>query len=515
VPTVSPERADAPLVLALDLGSSSLRAIVFDAQGREVEGTEGRTEYRWSRTDGGGVEADPDALLEGVYAAIDGSLAGAGRYAHGIRAVGVSTFWHNIMGVGPDGRPSTPLYSWADERSAGAARTLRERLDETAVRRRTGCVFHPSYPAARLLWLREARPGAYRATRTWVSIGEYLALRCFGHTVCSISMASGTGLLDQHRCAWDAELLEAIGLTPERLAPLVDLSDPLMGLAPAYAARWPALARLPWLPAAGDGALSNVGTGCVGSHRAALAIGTSGALRMLRRAEPSLVPRGLWHYRLDRARLLTGGAVSNGGNLFRWMQERFDLGTPEEVERSLEERTLRPQDPDTHGLVVLPFIAGERSPAWPLGARGAVVGLTLATSAVDLLQAGLEGISQRFALIWDQLRAAVPEVREIVASGGGLLRSPAWMRMLADVLGHEIIASAEPEGSSRGAALLALEHLGAARVEAIPAPLGAVFHPDPGRHARYRAARATHLEVEAALSPLQDTFVPAGRVPGE
>jgi gluconokinase len=489
-------------VLALDLGSSSLRAIVYDARGREVAGTEGRTAWRWTLTPDGGVEGDPDVLLDGACVAIDRAIAGAGRSAQAVKAVGVSTFWHNIMGIDPGGRPTTPLFSWADERSAEAARRLRDRMDERAVHGRTGCRFHPSYPAARLLWLREARPDAWRATRTWMSIGEYLALRCFGRAVCSVSMASGSGLLDQERCDWDAEVLEAIGLTADRLPPIVDLGDPLVGLAPVYAARWPSLQQVPWLPAAGDGALSNLGTGCVGPSRAALAVGTSGALRVLGRAAPAGLPPGLWHYRLDRTRRLVGGAVSNGGSLFRWMLERFALEGPEAVERGLKLRK-----PDGHGLVVLPFLAGERSPGWPLRARGAVVGMTLATDPLDLLQAGLEAVAQRFALIWDEVREAVPGIREIVASGGALLRSPAWMQIVADVLGHEVVASAEAEGSSRGAALLALELLGAVRAEDVPAPLGVVFSPDPDRHARYRAARAKHLAVEAALGPLQDAFL--------
>ncbi|HLW60240.1 MAG TPA: gluconokinase [bacterium] len=503
MPTVPPEGAEGPLVLALDLGSSSLRAIVYDAGGREVEGTEGRTPCRWTVTSDGGVEGDPDAFVDGACGAIDQALAGAGRLAGGIRAVGISTFWHTLMGVGRDGRPSTPLYSWADERSAAAARSLRERFDESAVRRRTGCVFHPSYPAPRLLWLRGRDPEVWRATSTWMSIGEYLTLRCFGRAACSVSMASGTGLLDQRRCVWDAEVLGAIGLEPGHLAPIVDLQEPFAGLAPGYAARWPALRDQPWLPAAGDGALSNVGTGCVAPTRAALVVGTSGALRVLRAAEPHEVPRSLWHYRLTRNHLLTGGAVSNGGNLYHWMQEQFALGTPEEIERGLAARRA-----EARGLVVLPFFAGERSPEWPLWARGAVVGLTLATEPLDLLRAGLEGIAQRFALIWDQLRAAIPEVREIIASGGGLRRSPAWMQIMADVLGHEVTSSGEAEGSSRGAALMALELLGAVRVEEVPPPLGETFYPDPGRHAGYLAARTTHLRVEAALAPLQELFHP-------
>ncbi len=497
MPSTPIRDAECPLVLALDLGSSSLRAIVFDRLGHELQDTEGRVPTQWRRTPEGGVEADPDALLEGACQAIDRALAAAGPSAQHVRAVGISTFWHNILGVGADGRPITPLYSWADKRSAGAARTLRTRLDEEAVRRRTGCVFHPSYPAVRLFWLREAAPGVFRTVRTWMSIGEYLALRCFGRTVCSVSMASGTGMFDQRRCAWDDELLEAVGITADRLAPLGDLDTLFVGLTPTYAARWPALAGIPWLPAAGDGALSNIGTGCVTSSRAALAVGTSGALRVLRTGSVPTVPRALWNYRADRARVLSGGAVSNGGNVYRWLADLMAVGAPEEIERALRARPA-----DGHGLVVLPFIAGERSPEWPLAARGAIVGMTLATEPLDLLQASLEAVAYRFALMWDDLRGVIPDVGEIVASGGALLRSPVWLQIIADVLGHEVIASAEEEGSCRGAALVALEVLGAAQAATLPAELGQVYAPDLARHARYRDARARQRLVEEALTPL-------------
>jgi len=496
--TVAAAQAESPLVLALDLGSSSVRAIAYDRLGREVDGAAARTEYEWRRTPDGGVEADPDALLDGTFSAIDRALAAMGAHAPRLRAVGISTFWHNILGVGTDGRPVTPLYSWADERSAAAAAALRARFDEEAVHQRTGCVFHPSYPAARLLWLRGAHPDAYRAARTWLSIGEYLALRCFGRAACSISMASGTGLLDQRRCAWDAPLLEVLGLTPDRLSPLVDLDASFTGLVPALAQRWPALAAIPWLPAAGDGALANLGTGCVGPAQAALSIGTSGAIRVLRRGPVPEAPAGLWIYRADRARVLLGGALSNGGSVHRWLVDRAAIVPSGDLDRMLRGRPA-----DGHGLVMLPFLAGERSPDWPLAVRGAIVGMTLRTDPLDLMQAALEAVAYRFALIWDLVRAAVPTVREIVASGGAPAGSPAWVQILADVLGHEIAVSEEAEGSSRGAALAALEVLGTARAEDLPVAHRAVYAPDAARHARYREARARQRRVEAALAPLQ------------
>lgn len=211
-----------------------------------------------------------------------------------------------------------------------------------------------------------------------------------------------------------------------------------------------------------------------------------------------VVPRALWVYRADRRRVLTGGAVTNGGSVYRWLRDHLALGDPEGLDAALRARA-----PDAHGLVVLPFLSGERSPSWPAVSRGAVVGLTLSTQPLDLLQAGLESVAYRLALVWDALRTTVPEVREIVASGGAFAHLPAWLQIIADVFGREVVRSSEDEGSSRGAALLALEALGAVQIEEMPVPRASVVRPDVSRHARYQTARARHARVEQALEPLQ------------
>lgn len=491
-------------MLALDLGSGSLRAIVYDRLGREVAGTEGRMPTEWRRTADGGVEADADGIVASACAVVDRALSGAGESAAEIRAVGISTFWHSVLGMDAAGRAATPLYSWADGRSRAAVLALRERLDEEAVRRRTGCVFHTSYLPARLLWLRTTRPDLFRSVHTWLGIGEYLTTRLFGRAVCSVSMASGTGLLDVRRCQWDAGVLEALALTPGRLSALVDLDAPFRGLRGEYAARWPALAGIPWLPAAGDGALSNIGTGCVDRRRAALSLGTSGALRVMWSGDVPEVPRALWVYRAERRRVLTGGAITNGGAVYQWLRETLALDGAAELDAALRARA-----PDAHRLVMLPFLSVERSPSWPVASRGAVVGLTSATRPLDLVQAGLEAVAYRLALVWDALDAAAPGVREIVASGGAFAHLPVWLQIIADVFGRDIVRSSEDEGSSRGAALLALEALGAARIEEMPVPRGPEVRADASRHAVYEDARARHARVERALEPFQ-TAEPSG-----
>jgi gluconokinase len=484
------------VLLALDVGSSSVRALAFDPAGRSL-GVECQREYEPETTADGGVQVDADRLVALAAEALDGACAALGPRAGGVAAVATCTFWHTLLGLGPDARPATPVYSWADTRSAGAVEALRARVDEKAYHARVGCRLHTSYLPARLWWLREGAPATFRAVRRWVSFGEYLGIRLFGELRTSVSMASGTGLFDQWARRWDPATLELLDLGVEHLGPVVDLDRPFRGLRPEFARRWPALARVPWMPALGDGACSNVGAGCTTAERAALMIGTSGAMRVCLPAETVAIPDGLWCYRVDGRRLLLGGSLSNGGSLYAWLLETLRLPGAEEVERA-----LAAGEPDAHGLTVLPFLMGERSVGWAAAARGAVVGLSPATRPIDLVRAGLETVAYRFALIDERLREACPGLREVVATGGALAASPAWTRIVADVLGVPLTPSTEPEASSRGAALLAAEALGLLpSIDAAPGGTGPAVPPDAGRHRRYRAGLARHRELYALLIP--------------
>jgi gluconokinase len=146
-------------------------------------------------------------------------------------------------------------------------------------------------------------------------------------------------------------------------------------------------------------------------------------------------------------------------------------------------------EPDAHGLTILPFLAGERSPDWNPDARAAFVGMTLATQPIDIVRASLESVAYRFGIVFRVLREHMPQMRGIIGSGAGLIHSPAWLQIMTDVLGEPMYVSAVPEASSRGAALLVLEAIGAlSDLAAAPAPLGKEYRPDAARRQVYRAA---------------------------
>lgn len=467
-------------LLTLDVGSSSARALLFDVDGRHVPGVEGRAPVPARPTPDGGVEIDPEELLRGVEGVIDAAAAQAAP--RGIGGVASCTFWHSLMGVDAAGVPVTPVYTWADMR--GDAR--RALGDERAFHAKTGCLFHASYPPAKLHWIATTRPEIFRRAARWMSFGEFAFSRFFGRSVCTISMASAAGLLDVHARRWHAPILERLGVREEQLWPLGDVGSTLQGLLPAYAKRWPALKDVPWCPPVGDGACNSLGSGCSTSDRIAVMLGTSGALRTSWKADRVEIPWGLFCYRANAERFVLGGALSNGGNLIEWIRNSFRLSAD-------AEREVAAMPADGHGLDFLPYLAGERSPGWAPDARGMLLGLRLASRPIDILRAAMEAVAIQFGLLHDLLRKAVPEAKEVVASGGGFVNSPGWTQILADVLGRPVTLSAEPEASSRGAALLGMEALGWIRsLEALPAARGRAFEPDAARHAVYREAQLRH-----------------------
>ena len=476
-------------MVAIDIGSSSARAALFDAHGEPVAGHFHQVPYEPHVTADGGVEHDPAVLRDAVIACVD-AVHGA---IHGAEVLGVatSTFWHGLLGFDAGGHPVTPLSMWADTRSAGEADVLHEALDEAALHARTGCHLHPSYWPARLRWLARTAPETAARVTRWGSIGEHLELEFFGEGATSIAIASGTGLFDQHACRWDAEALAGAGITEEQLFPLVDRHEPRRGLRSPWSRRWPRLASVPWFPAIADGAASNIGSDCTDPSRIALNVGTSAALRIVTRT-PGPPVRGLWRYRIDRETPIIGGATSEGGNVYAWCRSLLNLPDDDEVERALADG-----EPDAHGLTVLPFVAGERAPGWRGDRRAVIAGLTLDVTPIEVLHAALEAVALRLALIYEMLAPAAAADHDVVASGGGLAKSPAWRRMIADAIGRPLHWSEESEATSRGVALLALQSLGAiARLHDARRPLGAPVAPDPANHARYRDALARQRALD-------------------
>jgi gluconokinase len=487
--------AKQPYVLALDIGTSSTRALLFDATGNAVPEIISQRKYKLTTSAEGEVSVDADMLVDVVAETITEVLQSAGAMAGQIAAVAMDTFWHSLLGLDDSGHPVTPVITWEDTRAFETARELRKELDEQAVHERTGVRFHASYWPAKLRWLSHNQPDAFSHAAQWISFGEYLHRKFLGYSICSLSMASATGLLTSRTKQWDHKLMQILGLRAEQLPPIGDVSDSIKGLTSTYSAKWPVLHEIPWFPAIGDGASACVGSNCTDSTNWSLTMGTSSAIRVVINPEHLVeVPAGLWFYYIDAKRGVIGGALSEGGNLLNWLCDTLKL--PELKDASLLVASMQP---DAHGLTILPFISGERSLGWHAEARMTVVGLSIHTSPAEILRAGQEAIAYQLGAVHEQLLVALHmdnTDHKLMASGGALLHSKSLQQIIADTLDAPIYSSYEQEASARGVALLALETLGIIPdLSQLQPKLLEPITPDKQRNVIYRKASARQLNL--------------------
>lgn len=496
--------ARSSLVLALDIGTSSVRAALFDQHARRLPGTLTQYAYTVSHSDDGAAEFAPPKLLAGVEHCLNATLARArGRK---VDTVGVSSFWHSLVGTDARGRAITPIYTWADSRCREDAARLRTEKAERSYHQQTGCMLRASFWPAKLRWLARVKPRLFARVVRWQSPADWLAGRyCDGGAdACAYGMATGTGLFNPRTLRWEADLAELCGLRMEQLCPL---SEKSLVLSAKVRRKYPELADARWWPAVGDGAASNLGSGATRPGRAAINVGTSAAFRVMREGRDAHSPFGLFCYRVDAKRYVVGGAVSNAGNLRAWCRRELNLPRDEVA----LDKALSARPGPLSSLVTLPFWSAERAPTWCEDLRGVLCGLSQNTTALDVLQATTEAVYHRLALIGDLSLGTSsatgtigkkPRTQIIVS--GGILKSAGLLQRLADVLGRKIHRCSEPEASLRGAAVYALEKTGGgakAALDDVPTS-GQIVRPR-ARFARlYVRERGRQRRLEAVITAM-------------
>jgi gluconokinase len=493
------------VVIGVDVGTTSAKAVAFDAQAA----VRGRAEVAYPLLEPAPdrAEQDPAAVVEGAVRAIRTAIAQARDGGADVAGLSLSAAMHALAALDAHDRPLTRLVTWGDMRATAQAQRLRAERPE--LHDRTGTPIHPMAPLAKLAWFAESDRATFDAARRWVGVKELVVARLTGAWALDHSSASGTGLLNLEALDWDPDALAAAGIGAYRLAPLVPATERLM-LRPEVAGELGLDRDVPLIVGAADGPLANLGVGAVEPGVAACSIGTSGALRLMVERPSVDRARSLFCYALTPGRWLAGGAISNGGVVLQWAGAALapDLG------EHAEDRLLALAEDipaGSEGLIMLPYLLSERAPLWGAPTHGAYVGLARHHRRGHLVRAALEGVCQQLALVLASLRDAGNDVRELRATGG-FARSALWRQMLADVLDSPIGFPAAHEGSAFGAALLGMEALG--MVESIDVAAGLVtvdevVAPDPQAAAAYARMRPAFVAAADALrqavAPYQPT----------
>jgi len=481
------------MYLGLDLGTSSVKAALFDADQRLV-GQAGRP-LEIARPQPGWSEQDPEDWWRAVEAAVD-ALAAAHGLA-GLRGIGLSGQMHGAVCLDADDRVLRPAILWNDGRAVAECAAIEAACPRS--REIAGNIAMAGFTAPKLAWMREHEPEVFAHVSTVLLPKDYLRLRLTGHHVSDMSDASGTLWLNIAARDWSDDLLEASGLTRAQAPRLVEGSAASGELLPELAARWGVTGPVVVAGGAGDNAAAACGVGVVTPGSAFVSLGTSGVLFVSNAAfapNTAGAVHAFCHAIPDTWHQM--GVILSAADSLEWLSRIAGRPAAELVAAVGEVRAPSP-------VTFLPYLSGERTPHNDPRARGAFVGLAQAHGLADLTQAVLEGVAYAFADCQAALAAAGTDFESALAVGGGS-RSDAWLRIIASVLDRPLRLAADSDiGAALGAARLAIcaaEGADPAEVCAAPPTLRAI-EPDRGLVAAYRDGHARYRALYPALKEVR------------
>lgn len=486
---------DTPAVIGLDVGTTAVKAGLYRADGSEVDVASRDHPLHAPRP--GWAEQDPDQIVAAAIDALAEIAASARTGGDAVAGISVSCPMHGLLALDADGRPLTPLLTWADTRARDEAAALRR--DHLEIYRRTGTPLHPMAPLAKLRWFHNERPRTAAAAHRWVTIKEYLLAALHGTAVIDRSSASATGLFALEAGTWDDDALALAHIGADQLAPVVPTDRVLDGLTSTTARDLGLADDTPVVAGATDGVLANLGVGALGDDgTGAVTIGTSGAVR-LTVDTPTTDPRmRTFCYVLTGDRWVIGGAISNGGLWLRWLRDAVFDGTPDDEGMS----ALAAEVPaGCDGVTVLPYLTGERAPQWSADPAGVVFGLRVDHGRGHLVRAGMEGVAHQLRLVTDALADTGHPVARLRATGG-FTRSDVWVQTVADILDVPLEVPAVSEATAFGAALLGMSALGL--VDDLAATAGLVTvasscDPDAAHRVTHDTAHERYAELVDVL----------------
>lgn len=483
------------VVIGIDVGTTATKVVSYRRDGTAV--ADAARDYPLHTPHAGWAEQDPDLVVDATLDAL-GEVVAATRQT--VAAIGLSTVMHSLIGLDDDGRPLTPMVTFADSRSwPQALRLRRERGID--LYRATGTPIHPMAPLAKLVWFAEEQPDLFGRVRRWVSIKEYLLRRLCDSDVVDHAVATATGLLDLQTLEWHGDALDAAGIDDDHLGRPVPTSTVLDHLEPDLADRLGLGPDTRVVVGASDGVLANLGVGAIDPGTAAVTIGTSGAVRVTEhqpRTDPAM---RTFCYPLTERHWVLGGAISNGGLVARWINTL--LGGDDDYDRL----TAAAHDvaAGSDGVLMLPYLTGERAPLWSPLRGGVLFGLRVDHDRGHLFRAALESVALQLRLVADALREMGGAGFDRVRVSGGFVTSDLWLQIVADVLDTELEVPAAAEGGAWGAALLAMHALGVIddlRDAADDVAIVRTVTPDREAARRYDDVAARYAELVDRLNPL-------------
>ena len=480
-----------PHIVALDIGTSSMRAVLYDSTGVLLHAC--GFEYHTTFPQPSYVEQNPESWLEAAVTV----LRRMSEYLEGkeiaVEAISVTSQRASLIPMDRDGRPLRDAIMWQDKRSLPVCEALEREMGLSALHRKTGLRLNPFFVLNKIIWLRDHEPDIYMAADKFIGVQDYVTYQLTGQYVTDWTQASRTMLMNIETFSWDRELLEMAGITTDHLCELVAPGSIAGRLRADVAAFTGMPAGIPVILSGGDQQNAALALGVIKPGQAEANTGTgSFVIGYADRPVFDADCRVLCQASAIAGNWVAEASIFNTGSIYRWFREQFrpDLADdPKPFVKMDSEASEVP--PGSNGVMMLPHFEGSAAPYWNPRAKGIFFNLSLGTTHAAMQRAILEGIALEIADNLDLIESLTGRLSE-VSVAGGMVKSDLFCRIQADAYGRRVIRYRNNEASSLGAAMNGFVSLGV--YPSIPDAFAAMvqgeagaFIPDAVRREQYLA----------------------------
>ena len=491
-------------VLAIDLGTSSVRAMIVDEKGKII--CKEQTKYDVIIVSKYMQEQNPDEIYRYFVQTTKDCVAHSGVDIQDIKAIAFSSQMYNIFPINKAGIPLYNMILWSDSRSEEQAERLAMIYGKEYLYESTGCPLNSMYPLSKIMWLRENEEKITADTYKYISIKEYITQKKTGKYMVDYSMASGTGMFNIHTLEWDNKALGILGISEENFSEPVSgekcfafTNDELrenLGLAK----------EIQVVLAGGDGPLANIGSGAYNEGCINVDLGTSGAARVI--THKSLIDsrQSMWTYAVTENSWVYGGILSNAGNGYSWLIRNIaEFAYAKSLDEIFEvvDKKIKKLPPAQDNLLFIPYLIKCRSPYWDDKVKATIYGLTHEHTFVDIVKSYLESIGFDLFSLVNIINEQVKVLPRIIVTGG-LAKSSIICQLLADILGKEIVTLNSSEGSIMGAAIFGLKAIGSLKTLKFDEEMEIQesYKPHMTKHIEYQKKYVKYIKLRNALHDL-------------
>ena len=492
--------SEAACLLGIDLGTSSVKAVLVDDRGRLLK--TGSREYAIHSPRPGRAEQSTEEWWKSTVCAVREAVEG--REAS-VQAVGLSGQMHGTVLVDGKHNPIGPAIIWADQRSIEEVDEFTSLAGKDLLAGAAGTAPAAGFMGPTLLWIKRFTPDILDRSMNCLLPKDFLRLRFTGECATESSDASSTALFDITKRTWSSEIIGRVGL-PETLFPPVLEPEQIGGQLRGEAANELGLpAGIPVSAGCADQAAQAGGNGLIEPGKGSVTVGSGGQIfipveRPVKNEKLNLhvfchAPTNRWYVM---------GAMLTAGLSLRWFRDLLGLSGEENAYEKLSS-LAGGVAAGSEGILFLPYLAGERSPLMDPLARGSFVGLTLRHGQGHVSRAIMEGVAYALRQVLETISELTVPVGNLLAAGNGL-ESPVWRQIMADVLNRPLSLSREGEQAGRGAAMIAGIGAGIyhdySELEGIVADRREVTDPTPAHRELYNKQYGRFCRLYPLLKPV-------------